>query len=658
MVFSCKVISINFHYTFENGIFKMVGERTIYVKRINKLKLATVFSKLKRYNLDEEQLDKVLSDWRFQLLYIKEISSFITYLEKFFKSSSYYSLDYSRDTISYHLNNILKSYKLSKDFKYISNVKENHLENSNTPNMGIINDNNYEKLYAIFGDSIFRKDNICEIIYSGYSNRLVELLEKNPKINVKNIRVNSLKDPIYNIIIQNPIIGDTTIIDLFSERLDILEMLVVNNYLDGLKYTYENITEGKHAIEIMVKDFITDSDMVCIRQFDMDFIKNIGDDTLAILYQKKFFSKKDEYNTKLFKMVDVNNYELIKDIISYNIEYFKNVNDNEIAKDSLSVFKFERKEFFLFKYCGITKEEFNFIHLFLNSINQIEYPKEFTEKYASVLGLLNKVFNGNDDELLVLGQTMDSNKKEYYKKLIYECEEDGDILIQQHFSKELDQKQKKLIGKHVPKTKETASGYQIDYYELTGEPFTMLIHCIVDNNLSNNNNLGKEIVKDPSLWSKQNNGNEHISMSLISDKYVANYGNPMVIYGFSDVPFQSIKYMQPGDAGIDRKYKKKKGVYKRIGKEYQKHTNAVTTPNDLINNSRGDYNEVVVSRINDETNDPLLPNYIVCFDRVNEDSKRAAEYFKIPIIIINTKFYRKSLSITEEDLDSKPGLRR
>ena len=628
------------------------------MKRINKLKLATVFSKLKRYNLDEEQLDKVLSDWRFQLLYIKEISSFITYLEKFFKSSSYYSLDYSRDTISYHLNNILKSYKLSKDFKYISNVKENHLENSNTPNMGIINDNNYEKLYAIFGDSIFRKDNICEIIYSGYSNRLVELLEKNPKINVKNIRVNSLKDPIYNIIIQNPIIGDTTIIDLFSERLDILEMLVVNNYLDGLKYTYENITEGKHAIEIMVKDFITDSDMVCIRQFDMDFIKNIGDDTLAILYQKKFFSKKDEYNTKLFKMVDVNNYELIKDIISYNIEYFKNVNDNEIAKDSLSVFKFERKEFFLFKYCGITKEEFNFIHLFLNSINQIEYPKEFTEKYASVLGLLNKVFNGNDDELLVLGQTMDSNKKEYYKKLIYECEEDGDILIQQHFSKELDQKQKKLIGKHVPKTKETASGYQIDYYELTGEPFTMLIHCIVDNNLSNNNNLGKEIVKDPSLWSKQNNGNEHISMSLISDKYVANYGNPMVIYGFSDVPFQSIKYMQPGDAGIDRKYKKKKGVYKRIGKEYQKHTNAVTTPNDLINNSRGDYNEVVVSRINDETNDPLLPNYIVCFDRVNEDSKRAAEYFKIPIIIINTKFYRKSLSITEEDLDSKPGLRR
>ena len=49
-----------------------------------------------------------------------------------------------------------------------------------------------------------------------------------------------------------------------------------------------------------------------------------------------------------------------------------------------------------------------------------------------------------------------------------------------------------------------------------------------------------------------------------------------------------------------------------------------------------------------------MPTAILCYDKINDISIRHAEYFKIPIIVINTKTYRnlKNFTKTEEKENS------
>ena len=58
----------------------------------------------------------------------------------------------------------------------------------------------------------------------------------------------------------------------------------------------------------------------------------------------------------------------------------------------------------------------------------------------------------------------------------------------------------------------------------------------------------------------------------------------------------------------------------------------------LTKNGFYDYNEVVINRFNDKTKTKKRrPTNILCFDEVNELSLMYAEYFKIPILLIDTK---------------------
>ena len=63
-------------------------------------------------------------------------------------------------------------------------------------------------------------------------------------------------------------------------------------------------------------------------------------------------------------------------------------------------------------------------------------------------------------------------------------------------------------------------------YELEGQPIMMLVHAIVDNRMSIHNSFVNEIVANPEKWNEIEGGNQHISTSLISDKYMVTYGIP------------------------------------------------------------------------------------------------------------------------------------
>lgn len=53
------------------------------------------------------------------------------------------------------------------------------------------------------------------------------------------------------------------------------------------------------------------------------------------------------------------------------------------------------------------------------------------------------------------------------------------------------------------------------------------------------------------------------------------------------------------------------------------------------------WNEIGLSRINEDNGEKLQPNYIVCMNHISESSKKAAEYFNIPIYLIQRKEYKE-----------------
>lgn len=293
--------------------------------------------------------------------------------------------------------------------------------------------------------------------------------------------------------------------------------------------------------------------------------------------------------------------------------------------------------------------------MFLDSISKVDLPLEYSDKYNDMIQLLIKIFNASDLKIISLASNLNTDDREKYKMLLYKMERDGNNVLKDSFSHDLKNKAEDMI-KHC--THKVADS--IDVYEFNGEPFTMLVHVISNNTASFNNDLVSDIIMNPEMWFNQQDRNNHISTSLISDRYMGMYGSG-VIYGFYNVPSSSIKTTGVSDLGINRKapilddddYNMRKRVFVP---SVHNDVNTVTTVDNLINMSIKAYendaydgwNEVILSRICDNGK-PLVPDYIVCMDKIDEKSKRACEYYGIPIYLINTIAYKKNSKIESNE---------
>lgn len=636
---------------------------------INRIKLQTQYFDLKKLDIDNELLEQAISDNQFSELYKKEIKPFIKYLY------DYSYQDYINDTliekkldskmISYHINSILKTYKGNSSVKYISFIKNHCLEKYELKNPQVLNDENFDNLFKLIWNDVF-SDNIYNIINSGYSERLLQFIEKNPKTNLSTINSNLFNDIVWEIINSNPIIGDTTILDLFSNRingLDVLVSIINAGLFEGLKYTYENIPESINFIIDQLGTRIEDS--LSLKQFDINFINNIGNDVLSKLYYRNCFSDKNEFS-KIFQIYQAGNYELIQDIVNYDIDgfSFKNIPDEDITKNLINsnIGHYNKNEVLLNKFFGIKRSDNHYIKLFLSSINKASLSDEFKEKYGTILELLNQIYSASEEKIIIISEKLDKAKKEEYRNLIYDCEREGNELIKCQFSKDLEQKNIQLLNNATYHNLSTNNGNNIDVYELTGQPFTMLVHAITDNNMSVNNSYVSQIVNNPEIWNNINGGNNHISTSLISDKYMVTYGIPnnenTVMFGFCNVPAQSIKFTSVEDAGIKRNAKTNIN-YNMRNRVFVADINTVVSIDELMQKtidkniqkqSGRMWNEIGLSRVNEETGEKLQPNYIVCMDYVSEISKKAAEYFGIPIYLIQRKYYKELPYIPKNNL--------
>lgn len=606
---------------------------------INKAKLNLNYRELRDLGIDDKLLSEILDNKDFIKMYKKEFREFIVQLSK---------SGVNKNTIKFHMETVYELYKTNNATKYIDFIKKNGLENRVINNISVFKDENFAQLYDLIGYDVFN-DNISEIIDKGYGSRLLQYKKENSRVDLDKINFKFFEDKMWNVISQNPSIGDKTTLELFGQKMDILSEIIDKDYFEGLKYTYENIPESRYFIESQLGG--RNRNFISLEQFSMDFIQNIGVETLSELYKRASFLDSQEFG-KIFQIYSYENYELIKDFVRYDKDgRFRVISQEEMNKSLVesSIGNYNKTELVLNKYFGVERKDMNYLPLFLETINKTQLSFEFKEKYETVLELLNKLYTASEEEIISIATSLDKDRTRDYSKLLLEMERDGNELVKQQFSKDLLDKTNKIenIAKH---SVINSNGKNIDVYELNGQPFTMLVHSVISNPVSYNNDIAKKILENPKLWNEIKNGNNFISTSLISDKAMVTYGGATlgdsITFGFDNVPSESVKFVNIGDAGTKRNLDSD-SQFNMKNTGFGSNINTVGLVDDIINkteeiNNRmnggyGTYNEILLKRENE--NEKLKPSYIVCFDKIYDIELKAASELNIPIYLIDRKYY-------------------
>ena len=187
----------------------------------------------------------------------------------------------------------------------------------------------------------------------------------------------------------------------------------------------------------------------------------------------------------------------------------------------------------------------------------------------------------------------------------------------------------------------------IEVVKLTGAPFKMLSHTIYGHYLRPD--VFHALINDPGIWNTAQ-GSATISTSCIDERHCHNYlqvgsnESSQVLLGFNHIQPGGIVAMAPNDG------------YLRGSLELKMFNVQFTTCDELMrkfdrltHNRHLNYNEVGLSRISSEPgarNGRLQPSHIIVHgsstDDINENSKKFARYFGVPITLIDDEaYYRK-----------------
>lgn len=185
-------------------------------------------------------------------------------------------------------------------------------------------------------------------------------------------------------------------------------------------------------------------------------------------------------------------------------------------------------------------------------------------------------------------------------------------------------------------------------YDLTNEDFTLLIHrtnAFVDRSSKPDVDFVKSPIED---------GRMIISCSLISDLYlgrvIEDKEGSGVYFGFNSIEAKDIADMGPKDIFSSE----------LIGNNVPMSVsgnNYFDTEN-LLLNSFEQYNEICIFREDQYTRERVKPDFIVCFDKVDDYSKEIANKLNLPIYFLNTNMVfengrRKLRDMVEDDNNFK-----
>ena len=195
-------------------------------------------------------------------------------------------------------------------------------------------------------------------------------------------------------------------------------------------------------------------------------------------------------------------------------------------------------------------------------------------------------------------------------------------------------------------------GKALKVIKLTGAPFKMLSHTIYE--YYNRPNIYNALIDDPSVWNTAQ-GSSTISTSCIDEECYDNYlqsgadPSTRVLLGFNHIQPSGIAAMAPSDGYLRGGLKLEMGgVLFTTCDQLMQQFDKISFYLDM--NQR--YNEVGLSRISSEPgarNGRLQPSHIIVHgsstDDINENSKKFARYFGVPITLIDDEAYRKKYNV-------------
>lgn len=181
---------------------------------------------------------------------------------------------------------------------------------------------------------------------------------------------------------------------------------------------------------------------------------------------------------------------------------------------------------------------------------------------------------------------------------------------------------------------------------LEGEEFVFDVHVITSSQIGADLSTHHTLFENPKAWFTIENNNRYISTSVITNdhlgKSIATMENGKksweqmvlqknVILGFNNLKPSHILYACEHDGAVNNNAANFKA-------------RALISFNDLFSGNEWMHNEVVIPRYDKETNKRLAPNYILCFDDIDELSLKFAKDLELPVYVIHTEKYNKKES--------------
>ena len=165
------------------------------------------------------------------------------------------------------------------------------------------------------------------------------------------------------------------------------------------------------------------------------------------------------------------------------------------------------------------------------------------------------------------------------------------------------------------KDKNLSNKYNLDIYRLEGIKFKMLVTC-------------------RSTIPKGNARGARNCYSLISDNNLQVFSDKNYIYGFNNFDIKKIMHIYEADSYSDN-----------VLKNTTKLVNRIRMPDEILSTNLMNEIQILNEKIGYNTYERLLPNYVICFNELNDKSIEAAKLLNIPIIIINKSKYEKDKKI-------------
>ena len=257
----------------------------------------------------------------------------------------------------------------------------------------------------------------------------------------------------------------------------------------------------------------------------------------------------------------------------------------------------------------------NFIKNLLNVVNfQLEIDDFFIDRNMLVIlqNIIDSLDETDENVLYELFNDM-QNRNINYKSEFYDIFNSARKLNAQMLMDSV----LKISNTSLQKT----SIEGVDCFLLNGEPFYMMVHS-----------------SSHKISDFQGQEHDGLSMSFISGDRLNVY-NETVIYGFTDLlPNQFVELYTRDTATEYNMGDEEKSLLGAVPEFHKPSKFIEHTPKNSIN-------EILYLSGKKESIDnyPGLvtpkPNYIVCYDTINQESMESAKELNIPIVIVNTKKY-------------------